>query len=64
MRIGMDLDDTVCKTSESLNKWARIYAVEEGIEMADIFMRVSERKKFLKKYFVKIIQNLQRSSIL
>lgn len=59
MRIGMDLDDTVCKTSESLNKLARKYAVEEGIEMADIFMRVSERKKFLKKYFVQVIKEAE-----
>ena len=59
MRIGMDLDDTVCKTSESLNKWAKKYAIEEGIEMADIFMRVTERKKFLKKYFVQIIKEAE-----
>lgn len=59
MRIGMDLDDTVCKTSESLNKWARIYAEEEGIEMADIFMKRSERTRFLKKYFVNILRGAE-----
>ena len=59
MRIGMDLDDTVCKTSESLNKYAKKYAVEEGIEVADIFMKVSERKKFLKKYFVQVIKEAE-----
>ncbi len=59
MRIGMDLDDTVCKTSEGLNKWARTYALEEGIEMADIFMRKSERTKFLKRYFVNIIKEAE-----
>lgn len=57
MRIGIDLDDTVCKTSEGVNKWAKIYAAEEGIDVADIFMNVSERKKFLNRHFVDVIKN-------
>lgn len=59
MRIGIDLDDTVCKTSEGVNKWARIYAEEEGIEMADIFMKISERKRFLKKYFINVVREAE-----
>lgn len=59
MVIGMDLDDTICKTSESLNKWAKIYALEEGIQVADIFMDIGERNKFLKKHFVDVIREAE-----
>lgn len=59
MRIGLDLDDTVCKTSEGVNKLAKRYALEEGIEISDIFMKFDERKKFLSKYFVDIIRNAE-----
>lgn len=59
MKIGLDLDDTVCKTSESLNKWAKKYATIKKMEVADIFMDFSLRKRFLKEHFIDIIKEAE-----
>lgn len=56
MRIGIDLDDTVCETTKLVNKFAVAYAQENNIEPAVLFADNEKVKEFYQIYLREILE--------
>lgn len=50
MRIGIDIDDTICRTTEKVNELMVVFAKEEGIEPLMIMNYEDIKDKFFDKY--------------
>ena len=50
MRIGIDIDDTICRTSEKVNEYMEIFAKDENIEPLMIMNYEDIKEKFFDKY--------------
>lgn len=50
MRIGIDIDDTICRTTEKVNELMDVFAKEEGIEPLMIMNYEDIKNKFFDKY--------------
>lgn len=59
MRIGVDLDNTICKTSEMINKLLEEYAKEKNIESNNIIENIELKEEFFKKYTLKIFSEVE-----
>lgn len=56
MRIGIDLDDTVCNTTKLINDFAKAYAYDKNITVEDLFMNPNEVQEFYKVYLREILE--------
>ena len=50
MRIGIDIDDTICRTTEKVNELMEVFAKEENIEPLMIMNYEDIKEKFFDKY--------------
>ena len=50
MRIGLDMDDTICSTEETIIKFANKYSIEQKINPDDIWYDEIIKRAFLTKY--------------
>ena len=50
MRIGIDIDDTICRTTEKVNELMEVFAKEENIEPLMIINYEDIKDKFFNKY--------------
>lgn len=50
MRIGIDIDDTICRTTEKVNELMEAFAKEENIEPLMIMNHEDIKDKFFNKY--------------
>ena len=50
MRIGLDMDDTICSTEETIIKFANKYSIEQKINPDDIWYDENIKRDFLTKY--------------
>lgn len=50
MRIGIDIDDTICRTTEKVNELMEVFAKEENIEPLMIMNYEDIKDKFFNKY--------------
>lgn len=50
MKIGVDLDNTICNTSDLVNKYAQEYALTKKINFDDIFEDEKIKEDFFFKY--------------
>lgn len=50
MRIGIDIDDTICRTTEKVNELMEVFAKEEKIEPLMIMNYEDIKEKFFDKY--------------
>ena len=57
MRIGIDLDDTICSTSKSFNKYQNKYLKEKKIIYDDLWSNPKYKKEFLEQYLLLIYKN-------
>ena len=57
MRIGIDLDDTLCNTSKIINKYILEYAKEENIDINEVMK--TRRNDFFIKYTVEIFEKVE-----
>ena len=58
MRIGIDLDNTICNTSEIVNKLAEEYALEKNIDINSIFEDEELKEDFFFKYTIDIFTDV------
>ena len=58
MRIGIDLDNTICNTSEKVEEYLEKYAQEENLEPIDIMNDDSLRDSFWERYLKDIYRNV------
>ena len=54
MRIGIDMDDTICSTIEKIIEYQNIFIEKENISLDSLWNVQENREKFLKKYLEKI----------
>ena len=59
MRIGIDLDDTICETTEIVQDRVEKYAKFLNIDPLDIMNNEELRKKFFQKYLDDIYTNVE-----
>ena len=65
MRIGVDFDDTICRTTEMVHVYLEEYAKELGIEPLDIMNHEKLKEEFFSLYSDRIYQNaeVKRSAV-
>lgn len=54
MTIGIDIDDTITNTRDVINKYGKIYALDNGISLDDMLSNKEYISKFLHKYWDKV----------
>ena len=54
MKIGIDMDDTICSTEESIIRYQNIFVKENNINVDDLWDKVDIRNKFLTEYLERI----------
>ncbi len=54
MRIGIDIDDTICRTTEKVNEYMSLYAKDENIDPLMIMNYEDIKDMFFEKYLEKI----------
>lgn len=59
MRIGIALDDTMCRTTEIVDDRLEKYAKEEGLNPLDIMNDESQKKAFFSIYMEDIYSNVE-----
>ena len=59
MRLGIDLDDTICRTTEIVRDRLEKYAKEKGIEPLEIMNDEDIKKDFFHKYIEDIYTNAE-----
>ena len=59
MRIGIDLDDTICKTTETVNKYLEIYSEKKHLNSLDIMNHEDLKENFLDEYLGKIYEEVE-----
>lgn len=59
MRIGIDLDDTICRTSEIVHQKVAEYASKEGLNSLDVINDEELRKTFFDIYLEDIYTNVE-----
>ena len=59
MRIGIDLDDTICRTTEMVHKKLEEYSKEKNLEILDIMNDEVLKQKFFDKYMEDIYKNAE-----
>ena len=59
MRIGIDLDDTMCRTTEIVHQLLEKEAKKNGKDPLDIMNNELKREDFLKKYYEEIYENAE-----
>ena len=52
MRIGVDLDDTICRTTEIVHKKMDEYASKNNIDVLEVMNHELVREKFFDEYFI------------
>ncbi|MBQ6497912.1 MAG: hypothetical protein IJI58_04275 [Bacilli bacterium] len=57
MRIGIDLDETICNTSKIINEYINEYATEEKIDPNQVML--TKRDDFFNKYTIDIFENVE-----
>ena len=57
MRIGIDLDNTVCNTHEEVNKYKEKYAKDNNIDISEIKSNNDYHEDFFSKYMIEILSN-------
>ena len=57
MRIGIDLDNTVCNTHEEVNKYREKYAKDNNIDISEIKSNNDYHEDFFSKYMIEILSN-------
>lgn len=58
MRIGLDMDDTICGTDETLTKYAEAYCKEKNIDKKTLWEDETIRNDFLDNNLTEIYQNV------
>lgn len=59
MRIGIDLDDTICHTTEIVQKCLERYAKEEHLNPLDIMNDEELKDKFYNSYLEEVYKNVE-----
>lgn len=59
MRIGIDLDDTICKTTETVQKYLEIYSEKKHFNPLDIMNNEDLKENFLDEYLGKIYEEVE-----
>lgn len=59
MRIGLDLDDTICSTKEMIKKYADIYCEDNKIDVDTLWKDNNYRVDFLTRYLQEIYSHVQ-----
>ena len=59
MRIGVDLDDTICRTSEIVHEKIEEYAKELGLNPLDIMNDEYLKQEFFNRYLDDIYKNVE-----
>ena len=54
MRIGIDIDDTICRTTEKVNEYMDLYAKDENIDPLMIMNYEDVKDMFFEAYLEKI----------
>ena len=54
MKIGIDIDDTICRTTEKVNELMEVFSKEENIEPLMIMNYEDIKEKFFDKYLEEI----------
>lgn len=54
MKIGIDMDDTICSTEESIIRYQNIFVKENNINVDDLWNKVDIQNKFLTEYLERI----------
>ena len=57
MRIGIDLDETICNTSKIINEYMNQYALKENIDVDAVMP--TRRDDFFNRYTVDIFKNVE-----
>ena len=57
MRIGIGMDDTICRTTEIVHEKMEEYARDKNIEVLEVMNSELERMKFFDKYISQIYEN-------
>ena len=58
MRIGIDLDDTICRTTEIVSDTVEEYARENNLDPLDVFNNESLKYDFFNKHLLDIYNNV------
>jgi uncharacterized HAD superfamily protein len=59
MRIGIDLDDTICRTTEIVNKRLESYAKKNNLNVLDIMNDEDLKCEFFKENILEIYRNVE-----
>ena len=54
MKIGIDMDNTICSTIEKINEYQKKYIEKEKITLEELWNTKEHKEKFLKKYLERI----------
>lgn len=57
MKIGIDMDDTICSTSESIIKYQNIFIKDKNITLEELWSKNTYKDEFLNKYLSDIYNN-------
>ena len=59
MRIGIDLDDTICRTTEIVHKYLEIYSEKTHLNSLDIMNDEELKEEFFDKYIRNIYEEVE-----
>jgi len=59
LRIGIDLDDTICKTTETVHKYLEIYSEKKHLNPLDVMNDVDLKEEFFDEYLGKIYEEVE-----
>ncbi len=59
MRIGIDMDDTICRTTEKVHEYLELFSNEINLNPLDIMNDEDLREQFLNKYSEEIYKNVE-----
>ena len=54
MKIGIDMDNTICSTIEKINEYQNEFVKNKNITVDDLWNSVINKEKFLEKYLEKV----------
>ena len=57
MKIGIDMDDTICSTKESIIKYQNIFIKDKNISLEELWNNNTYKDEFLNKYLSDIYNN-------
>ena len=57
MKIGIDMDDTICSTKESIIKYQNIFIKDKNITLEELWSKNTYKDEFLNKYLSDIYNN-------